>query len=104
MATTTKKATAQAKPGTKRASVDGAADGDGAAIHADDGAAGAGAMDAPANALSAPAAACAYRVLSNLEHDMVLYVPGDEITLDDVTAAPLLGHTVEPIDAATTVE
>jgi len=37
-----------------------------------------------------------YRVLSNLEHDLVLYAPGSVLQLSDDQAAPLLGHTVTP--------
>lgn len=37
-----------------------------------------------------------YRVLSNLEHDLVLYAPGSLLQLSDDQAAPLLGHTVTP--------
>lgn len=42
-----------------------------------------------------------YKVLSNLEHDQVLYAPGDEVELTEAEAAPLLNHTVEaPAKAA----
>ena len=44
---------------------------------------------------SAPGAGL-YRVLSNLEHDLVLYAPGSVLQLSDDQAAPLLGHTVTP--------
>lgn len=35
-----------------------------------------------------------YLVVSNLEHDLVLYAPGDTLPLTDKQAEPLLGHTV----------
>lgn len=48
-----------------------------------------------ADMASAPAV-CSYRVLSNLEHDLVFYAPGSVLPLSDDQAAPLLGHTVTP--------
>lgn len=39
-----------------------------------------------------------YTVISPLEHDLELYAVGKEVELTEAQAAPLLGHTVQPLD------
>lgn len=42
----------------------------------------------------------AYEVVSPLNHDGEDYAIGDQVELSDLHAAPLLGHTVKPLDEA----
>ena len=41
-----------------------------------------------------------YEVVSPLDHDGERYAIGDQVELSDLHAAPLLGHTVKPLDDA----
>lgn len=95
------------------AAADGAADGAATAAASADGAASAADVAAAAAAATAdeaderlasaaqrpaaalPAGEAVYSVISPLEHDLVRYAPGDDITLTDAQADRLLGHTVQ---------